>query len=115
MDTKYATVVDGNGYKKAFVLIEARTENGEPAERPFAYTMNAGESLIYDDYQTANAMVKPRWTGSAWEETATPEEIAAARPQPPEPPTPAPTNAELYEQNLMIMGAIAELYEKIIA
>lgn len=78
METNYAIVIDAEGYKVAFVIVDRGL--------PLYYTLQPGETLITHDWQKANAMLKPRWTGSAWEETATTEEIEAARPKPKEPP-----------------------------
>ena len=51
-------------------------------ERVLYYNMKEGETLVYDDLAKAFAMLKPRWTGKAWEETATPEEINAKKTSP---------------------------------
>ena len=106
-ETKYAIVIDENGYKVELVLVQHETktreiEVGETYEDiededtvPIYeyeeyeewvvqyYVMQDGASLVYDDVQTALSMYKPRWTGDEWEETGEPPE----RPEPPDPPS----------------------------
>lgn len=52
-----------------------------------------------------------KWTGEGWEEALTPEE-----PQEPEEPPEYPDRiAQIQEQNLILMSALADLYEEILA
>jgi len=74
---QHAIVIDSNGYKTDFVLVTIEETPEGKQETPMYYTFKDGESLIYEYIPTASSMCKPRWTGNAWEETATTEEIAA--------------------------------------
>ena len=74
MEHKHAIVVDAQGYKQEFVLVQI-TDDGQ--EQPYSYDLQEGESLVYDDVSGANSMYRPRWSGSVWEEAATQEEIDA--------------------------------------
>lgn len=89
--TRYAIVVDSEGNKRESVLVETvetpmldvegkTTGDYDVKDVPHCYTLRDGERLIYDDVTSAIAMKKPRWTGTGWEETATPEELEAALP-----------------------------------
>ncbi len=91
MKERYAIVVNNQGYKNEFVLVETvsvpildndgnPTEAVEPTEIPHGYTLQNGESLIYDDISAALAMQRPRWNGQSWDETATDEELEALLP-----------------------------------
>ena len=93
MDTIYATVIDAEGFRVEFVLMDG--------DIPMHYELNPGEYLVYDDWQTANEMAAPRWTGTGWEETGTPEPL---QPLPETPPDPWHLRIEQCEQ------AITELY-----
>lgn len=83
--SKTAQIVDESGYaiKGAFVLVDVipvSEPGGEPTYLESIHSgrvLQPGESLIYGGAAPTD-MVKPRWIGSEWEETATPEEIAAA-------------------------------------
>ena len=66
MDTIYATVIDTKAFKVDFVVM-----NGDI---PMYYTLKPGESLIFEDWQTANKMAAPRWDGEQWVETNPPPE-----------------------------------------
>ncbi len=90
-ESRYAIVVDSQGYKVEFVLVETVAtavldNDGNPTgavetkEIPYGYTMSGGESLVYEDTQTALTMIRPLWTGANWEETAAPEDIEATLP-----------------------------------
>ena len=75
-DTKYGIIIDSDGYKTEFVLLqEELNEQGELIETPYAYTLQEGESVIDIDVNTAQSMLKPHWTGTEWEETASQQEI----------------------------------------
>jgi len=74
MRTNHAIVIDNYGNKITFVLVV----NNEPQY----YMLSKDEKLIYDDIGTALSMLKPRWNGSRWIETATPAEIEAEKPEP---------------------------------
>ena len=66
-------VVDCDGYYKTFVLL---INKGDGTADPYAYDLEPGEKLI--EASPPSEMIAPRWTVGAWEETASPEEIAAA-------------------------------------
>jgi hypothetical protein len=74
--TKYGIITNSNGEKTEFVLVRTAPDG---TRFPEGYALQAGESLILEDVDLAQQMFKPRWTGAEWEETATPEEIAAGR------------------------------------
>ncbi len=102
-ESRYAMVVDKDGFVlpngngKNFVIVTTVTfpvldTDGKPVkdadnkmmyeskEIPLDYTLRKGERLIYEDWLLANSMIKPRWNGQSWDETATPEEIEATLP-----------------------------------
>jgi len=94
-ETKYGYVIDSQGYpifKNSFYILVQQTneETNETTYVPEGYTLKPDEQLIMDNVQIPNAMLKPRWYKNEWIETATPEEIEAAKP--PLPP-PIPVNA----------------------
>lgn len=70
MNYKYYHVVDSNGFQIEFVLVV----DGEIQH----YTLKDGERLI--DSQLSDGLLKPRWNGSEWIESATMEEVAATLP-----------------------------------
>ena len=88
----YACVVDAGGIYKDFVLI---TGSGV-----YGYTPGDGEQLIkracpaIRSHAGASGLIRPRWNGTAWEEAATPEEIAIWSANNPA-PAPEPTADEL--------------------
>jgi len=71
-----AFVVDRDGYKTEFVNVDM--SNHTPSV--FSYHMRDGEILVFDHLDVADRMVRPRWNGVAWVETATPYEIEATLP-----------------------------------
>lgn len=73
----YAIVIDKNGDKIKFVLAEDRN-------KPLHYKMKDGEHLVFDNISIALSMIKPRWNGKVWEETATSEEIESSKPLEPQ-------------------------------
>ena len=66
-DYTHAIVIDAQGYKVDFVLVEDKI-------RPLHYKLQKGELLVFDDVSTANSMIAPRWDAkkSEWQETGTP-------------------------------------------
>lgn len=99
-ENKYATVIDSDGYRVDFVIVDiTEYDDSTKTAIPQSYTLKEGESFIYNDWQTANNMLKARWNGEAWEETATPEEIEAARP--PQPEQPEQINIQEFITGLM--------------
>lgn len=96
MEMKYGIVIDSGGNKVDFVrvLLEQSNRMEKPLFSP-ERDLHASEKIIYDDWQSANNMLKAHWTGTAWEETATPEEIAAWEKEHPAPPPLPPSPIEL--------------------
>lgn len=68
----FGIVIDENGYKVEFVTLN---ENNIPE----GYILKDGESIVTNDWNIANTMLKPKWesTTLSWIETATEEEIKA--------------------------------------
>lgn len=68
----FGIVIDENGYKVEFVTLN---EN----KIPEGYILKDGESIVTNDWNIANTMLKPKWesTTLSWIETATEEEIKA--------------------------------------
>jgi len=83
--SRNAIVIDENGNKVDLVLTDAIAdlETGIVKDTPQGFTMLPGYTLIFDDPGVALGMIKPHWTGSAWEETGsiivTPEMLETAR------------------------------------
>ncbi|MEG0017348.1 MAG: hypothetical protein RR879_05240 [Hydrogenoanaerobacterium sp.] len=71
MKYKHCCVIDENNDFKAFVQVLIKP-NGEEIQ---SYIMKNSERLI--DAAPPLNIVKAKWNGTAWEEMATPEEIAA--------------------------------------
>ncbi|WP_410495131.1 hypothetical protein QTL86_13505 [Cellulosilyticum sp. ST5] len=64
----FGIVINEQGYKVAFVCVDER-------DNILHYTLKENEQLIKDDWQIANAMGKPHWTGTEWEDEEPPEQI----------------------------------------
>lgn len=64
----FSIVINKQGYKVEFVALN---ENKEPQ----FYTLKDGEYLIEQDWQIANSMGKPRWTGTEWFDEEPPKQI----------------------------------------
>jgi len=95
-------VIDHDGYYKTFVLL---INKGDGTAIPYAYDLEPGEKLI--EASPPSNMIAPRWISTAWEETATPEEIEAAKPEPQ--PPPPPTESELLAvETMMLIASIQE-------
>lgn len=69
----FAIVIDSTGIKTNFVVVD---EDNIPE----GYILKAGESIVTNDWNIANTMIKPKWesTTLSWIETATEEEIKKA-------------------------------------
>ncbi len=76
-ETKYAMVIDNQGYKVEFVLVEKIQLKDQIKEVPFNYKIKYDERLIFDNITVALSMKKPRWTGIEWMETITASELEA--------------------------------------
>ena len=102
---KYVCIIDAENFYVDFALvIDDVLQN---------YTLRPGETLI-DASCPVTDFCRPRWTGNAWEETATPEELAAweAEMHPPLPdpqPDPAETIAALQRQVTNLQAQMAAL------
>lgn len=70
----YRCVINRDNYYVEFVLL-IEQPNGSSA--PDDYELKHGETLIEAPYPLN--MIAPRWNGAEWEETATLEEIEAAK------------------------------------
>ena len=64
----FGIVIDENGYKVTFVHLLSDNVID-------CYTLKANEKVIQTDWQKANAMGKPRWTGTKWADEEPPEQI----------------------------------------
>jgi len=71
METKNAIVIDSDGYKAEYVLVDV---DDEGTETPRYYTLKDGEELICEGTAEALSMQEPQWDGTAWTETAPPLE-----------------------------------------
>ncbi len=67
----FGIVIDEHNLKIAFIELN---EDKTPKE----YVLNHGESVIEIDWNIANTMLKPKWNGTNWEETATQDELKEA-------------------------------------
>lgn len=99
MDYKHCCVIDSQGHYLDFVLVLlVPQESGGNREEIQYYELHAGESLVETNVPDSR-LLKPRWNGTAWEETAASAEIAAWEQAHPTPPVPAPSELEqLREQ-----------------
>lgn len=74
MNYKHSCVIGAGGYYKTLVLVLLEPdENGRERENIQYYTLQESETLLDTDFPAD--MFKARWSGTEWEETATPEEL----------------------------------------
>jgi len=66
-ENPHRCVIDCDGYYVTFVNLD---------DLPKSFAITDGQSYI--EASPPSNMIAPHWTGDAWEETASPEEIAAA-------------------------------------
>lgn len=66
----FGVVINENNIKVAFVILN-------DDKTPQFYTLKDGETIVETDWDIANTMLKPKWNGSMWTESATEEEIQA--------------------------------------
>ena len=68
----FGIVIDSTGIKTNFIVLD---EDNIPE----GYILKDGESIVTNDWNIANTMLKPKWesTTLSWIETATEEEIKA--------------------------------------
>ena len=93
---KEAIVINEKGFKAEYVI-------GDPETGiPMYYTLQEGESLIFEDIATALRMLKPQWDGEQWIETATEEEIEAARPPVCNLPQPKPLDQRIGDLETVV-------------
>lgn len=71
----FGIVIDKQGYKIEFVILNED-------KSPQFYELKEGESIVEEDWQIANSMNKPQWSGSEWIDTDLLPPIAP-NPQPP--------------------------------
>lgn len=82
----FGIVIDTQGYKVEFVILDED-------KTPQYYSLKDGESIIEQDWQIANSMNKPQWSGAEWIDT---------EPLPPEEIEPLPpTKEELLEERVI--------------
>ena len=92
----FGIVIDKDGYKIDFVHF---FEDGEID----GYVLHEDESIIQDGWQIANAMGKPKWTGTEWIDEEPPEQIDICEEDR------IKTNEELTEELLQAQKIIADL------
>jgi hypothetical protein len=107
---RQALVINQEGFLVEHVAVDPETL------MPFAYELAPGESVVTDVVDALD-MLKPRWDGSQWHETATPEEIEAAQPEPPpdpyEPSNYPPPIDRLYEHIVQLEARVKELENEV--
>lgn len=115
---KNGNVIDKNG----IVVLKNVTCNVDDGVITLFHThkMNKGEQLIFDDIPLSIEMLKPKWSGNKWVETASKEEIYEYQ-KAIDSSIPAPqegnknkTNAELEGELLTTQLAAAESFEQVI-
>lgn len=74
-----AIVIDADGVMLTNVIADLShyDSTGQPVYVPRYHTLAEGESLVLDDIGAALEMIRAHWDGEHWEETATPDELAA--------------------------------------
>lgn len=70
----FGIIIDIQGYKKEFVCLD------EVGDIKF-YKLKDGEKLILQDWQIANGMGKPKWTGVGWVDEEPPKQIDICPPK----------------------------------
>lgn len=96
----FGIVINEQGYKVAFVCVDEY-------DNALYYVLKENEQLIKYDWQIANAMGKPKWNGTAWEDEEPPEQIDIC-------PTPPPTNEELNNQLIETQKLCLSLQKQIL-
>lgn len=74
---KHSCVIDADGNYVTLVLVYTKNERNEAIEEIQHYVLKTGEYLL--DVSPPGNFIKAHWNGSAWEEAASEEEIAAYR------------------------------------
>lgn len=92
----FGIVIDENGYKVTFVHLLSDNVID-------CYTLKANEKVIQTDWQKANAMGKPRWTGTKWADEEPPEQIDNC--------LEVKSNQELTEENKLLKEQVKALTE----
>ena len=110
IESKCAYVIDAEGFCVDFVRVDFvpnYDENGPcegTHEEVYYRKMQEGESLVYEPTPTGRThagtpgILKFRWNGTAWEEAATADEIAAWEAEHPAPEPPGPTEEQVLGQ-----------------
>ncbi|WP_410497205.1 hypothetical protein QTL86_11090 [Cellulosilyticum sp. ST5] len=70
----FGIVINEQGYKVAFVCVDEY-------DNILHYTLNEKEQLVKNDWQIANAMGKPKWTGTEWVDEEPPKQIDICPPK----------------------------------
>jgi hypothetical protein len=96
MDYKHCCVINASGYYQTFVLVLLEPqEDGTVENKVQGYDLLTGEQLI--EATPPTGFVKAHWTGAAWEESATAEEIATWEAEHPAPEAPPPSQLDSVE------------------
>lgn len=89
---KQSCVIDANGIYQEFVLVLLPADGNQQI---VGYALKSGEMLL--DVNKPVGIVKAHWTGAAWEEGATAEEITAWEAEHPAPEVPPPSQLDSVE------------------
>ena len=96
----FGIIINKDGYKVAFVCLD---EEGGILH----YTLNKDEQLITTDWQVANTMGKPKWTGTEWVDEEPPQQIEIDI-------SPIKTNEDLTKENTELKTALADTQDLLI-
>lgn len=100
----FGIVINTDGHKVAFVVLK----DGKPE----GYKLKKGESIITKDWNKANAMGKPHWNGTEWEDLEPPKQIdICSEPTAEERITHLEADKEALAQNVY---ALAEVLEELL-
>ena len=105
MEYKHCCVIDAQGLYVDYVLVLLiPQETGEVREEIQYYQLGPGENLA-DIGAPSETLVKPRYNGTGWEESAMPEEIEEWEREHPAPPPAGPSELELLRQQVAALQA----------
>ena len=105
MGYKHCCVVDAQGRYLDYVLVLLiPQETGEVREEIQYYELKPGESLV-DIGAPVDTLVKPRYNGTGWEESATPKEIEEWEREHPAPPPAGPSELERLREQVETLQA----------
>lgn len=92
----FGIVINQERLKTNFVVVD---EENQPED----YTLQEGEQIITKDWNIGNSMLKPKWTGSDWIESATQEELIMWNEK--TNPTQKPSSTDMIIAKLMKLNA----------